>query len=89
MEQPDEFESESLHSTGNGRENKVQSCLSRDLTWKDKWLFIPLVSDNEVRALVTLTLSDSENQTGGVDGYVSWKNKQKKGQKMSKKLTLS
>ena len=33
VEQPDEFESESVHSTGNGRENKVQSCLSRDLTW--------------------------------------------------------
>ena len=24
VEQPDEFESESVHSTGNGRENKVQ-----------------------------------------------------------------
>ena len=73
VEHPDEFESESVHSTGNGRENKVQSCLSKDLTWYDKWLFIPLVSDNEVRALVTLALSDSENQTGGVDGYVSWR----------------
>ena len=27
VEQPDEFESESLHSTGNGRENKVQIYL--------------------------------------------------------------
>ena len=34
-------------------------------------MFNPLVSDNEVNALVTLVFSDSENQTGGVWGYVS------------------
>lgn len=75
MEQPDELESESVHSTGNGRENNVHSCLSKDLTWYDKWLLIPLVSDNEVKALVTLALSDSENHTGGVLGYVSCNNR--------------
>ena len=32
VEHPEELESESLHSTGNGRENNVQSCLNRDLT---------------------------------------------------------
>lgn len=71
MEHPEELESESVHSTGNGREKSVQSCMSSDLTWLDKWLSIPDVSDNEVSALVTFTLSDSENHTGGVEGYVS------------------
>ena len=33
VEHPEEFESESVHSTGSGRENSVQSCLSKDLTW--------------------------------------------------------
>ena len=33
VEHPEEFESESVHSTGSGREKSVQSCLSNDLTW--------------------------------------------------------
>ena len=77
VEHPEEFESESVHSTGSGNEKSVHSCLRSDLTWYDKWLFIPEVSDKEVKALVTLTLSDSENHTGGVEGYVSCKSESK------------
>ena len=32
VEHPEEFESESVHSTGSGNEKSVHSCLRSDLT---------------------------------------------------------
>ena len=65
----------SLHSGNNGNPYRVQSCRRSNRIWCNKWFSKPFVSDNDVKALAMLASSDSENQTGGVFGYVSCKSK--------------
>ena len=63
----------SVHSGNNGSPYSVQSCRSSNRIWCNRWFSRPFVSDKDVKALAMLASSDSENQTGGVFGYVSWK----------------
>ena len=67
----------SIHSCVKGSPYILQSCRSNNRTWCNRWFSRPFVSDNAVRALEILASSDSENQTGGLLGYVSWNKKNK------------
>ena len=63
----------SVHSGNKGSAYNVQSSRNNSRIWCKRWFSRPFVSDNDVRALAILASSDSENHTGGVLGYVSWK----------------
>lgn len=51
----------------------VNYIIRHQLTWFITWLLVPFVLHKIWTAFVTLLSSLSANHTGGVEGYVSWK----------------